>query len=274
MRKLLLISICTILFFSCSNTKELESKITELEQALDECQNGADKVFGKLQNAFESENHKEVISLYATLLDKHPGSSESKSAKDIVIRSEEIIERTELEEIEKRKKSELEEKERLEKERKEKLASLNKLKKSFDDVSGVTWYKQPYFIHYTNHSKVSIYMGQRGSDTPWINLMMSYAADDWIFFTNAYLSYDGETREIAFDKYDDKETDNDSGGISEWIVRKSISPAMIGYLEEFAKSPNAKVRFTGKYTKTRVLSANERKGITDVINGYKALNRL
>ena len=99
---------------------------------------------------------------------------------------------------------------------------------------------------------------------------MSYKADDWIFFEKAYLSYDGITKEIVFDSYNEKETDNDSGGISEWIdVKVSIDTE--SFLREFSKSKKAKMRFSGKYTKTRTLSYNERRGILDVLNGYDVL---
>ena len=46
---------------------------------------------------------------------------------------------------------------------------------------------------------------------------MSYTGDDWIFFENAYLSYDGNTREVSFNKYNDKESDNSGGKVWEWI---------------------------------------------------------
>ena len=49
------------------------------------------------------------------------------------------------------------------KEKADKLKALKKLKKKHDDVSGITWYKQPYFTHYTNTNLTSIYMGDNGS---------------------------------------------------------------------------------------------------------------
>jgi hypothetical protein len=166
------------------------------------------------------------------------------------------------------------EKERLlaEKEKQEKLKALKKLKKNHDDVSDITWYKQPYFTHYTNTNLTSIYMGESGNHR-WLRLMMSYKGDDWIFFERAYLSYDGNTKEIIFDKYDDKETENSGGGVWEWIdltVTKDVEL----FLREFAKSKKAKMRLSGKYTKTRTLTYNERKGILDVLNGYDALEKV
>ena len=255
----------TIIFAlgACSDKEkeaELESRITDLETQLDECKNGADKLLAKIKIAFEDENFESVKSIYSDFENRHPEATEFKEAKSIYDKVLQIEE-------EKRKEAE-----RLaEKEKAEKLKALNKLKKSFDDVSGITWYKQPYFTHYTNTNLTSIYLGDNGSNR-WLRLMMSYQGDDWIFFEHAYLSYDGNTKEIIFDKYDDKETENSGGGVWEWIdltVTKDVEM----FLREFAKSKNAKMRLTGKYTKTRTLTYNERQGILDVLNGYDALEK-
>ena len=100
--------------------------------------------------------------------------------------------------------------------------------------------------------------------------MMSYQGDNWIFFEHAYLSYDGNTKQIIFDQYDDKETENGRGGVWEWIDL-TVTKDEEMFLREFAKSKNAKMRLTGKYTKTRTLTHTERQGILDVLNGYDAL---
>ena len=50
-----------------------------------------------------------------------------------------------------------------------------------------------------------------------LRLKMSYSGDDWIFFKNAYLSYNGNTREISFNEYQEKESDNSGGEVWEWI---------------------------------------------------------
>ncbi|RLD57805.1 MAG: hypothetical protein DRJ01_13425 [Bacteroidetes bacterium] len=114
-------------------------------------------------------------------------------------------------------------------------------------------------------------MGESGNHR-WLRLMMSYKGDDWIFFERAYLSYDGNTKEIIFDKYDDKKTENSGGGVWEWIDL-TVTKDVESFLREFAKSKKAKMRLSGKYTKTRTLTYNERKGILDVLNGYDALEK-
>ena len=154
--------------------------------------------------------------------------------------------------------------------KKEDLKSLYKLKKKFDDISGITWYEQPYFTHYNNSFLTSIYIGSENSN--WLRLKMSYSGDNWIFFKKAYLSFDGKTKEIFFDNYKDKKSDNSGGKIWEWID-VTIDNELESFLRKFAKSKNAKMRLSGKYSKTRTLTYNERKGILDVLNGYDALKQ-
>jgi hypothetical protein len=272
MKNLILLLTTIILLLSCSDKKkeaQLENQITELQSQLDKCINGADKIHAKVKLAFEQNDLIKFKGLYIEMEERHPDSKLFVEVKDIY---DKII-KDEKEKAEKERLL-IEKKERVnklkaEKEKQSKLKALKKLRKKLDDVSGVTWYKQPYFTHYTNTYLTSIYMGEKGNRR-WLRLQMSYKADDWIFFEKAYLSYDGITKEIVFDKYDEKETDNGSGGISEWIDVK-VSSDMESFLREFAKSKKAKMRFSGKYTKTRTLTHNEKIGILDILNGYDVL---
>jgi len=259
---ILIIAIVTV-FTACSDTKkevELHKKISDLETQLDKCQNGANKLYAKIKIAYEKKDLEDVKNLHAEIKSQHPESSEFKESKKIY---DEVIR------IEEKKRKEEEDK--LAKEKQEQLKSLNKLKKRHDDVSGTTWYKQPYFTHYNNSNLTSIYMGEEGSSR-WLRLKMSYNGENWIFFENAYLSYDGNTKEIIFDRYKEKKTENDGGEVWEWIdltVTKDVEM----FLREFAKSKNAKMRLSGKYSKTRTLTDGERQGILDVLNGYDVLER-
>lgn len=149
-----------------------------------------------------------------------------------------------------------------------KLIAVKRLKKKHDDVSGVTWYENPYFNHYTNSNHTSIYMGQSEKGV-WLRLLMSYHGDDWIFFKNAYLSYDGNTMEIPFDDYRDKKTEN-STSVWEWID-VTLTGNQIDFLKKFVKGKSLKMRLSGKYAKTKSISLTERKAIRDVLLGYEVL---
>ncbi|MGD8780914.1 MAG: hypothetical protein PVH88_18355 [Ignavibacteria bacterium] len=226
---------------------------------MDECENGADKLLAKIKIAFEKENFSECRSIYNEMEKRHPDSKLFNEVKKLYERAFSIEKKREEERIR-----------QAEREKQEKLRALKKLKKEYDDVSGITWYKQPYFTHYTNTYLTSIYLGHENNSV-WLRLRMSYEGDDWIFFERAYLSYDSNTMEIFFNEYNDKETDSGYGGrIWEWIDVQ-VTPELKVFLEGFAESPNAKMRFSGKYTKTRKLTRNERKGISDVLKGYDAL---
>lgn len=261
MKKIYLILFLTSLigFYSCNNS-ELENKIKELETQLDECQNGAEKLFSRMKIAYDETDFQKAKVIFEDLKGRHPDSeffSQGQEIYSLIVNEEDRI----LKE-EERKRAEMEAK---------RLASLKKLRKKFDDVSGVTWYYNPYFTHYNNSNLTSVYIGEKES-TIWLRLVMSYEGDDWIFFEKAYLSYDGNTKEIVFNKYDDKKTDHDGGNVWEWIDT-SLGNSDISFLKNLAESPSAKMRLSGKYTKTRNLTANEKRAIQDVLSGYEVLQK-
>lgn len=258
-----------IIFFSGCVSKEretellnkidqLETQLAESKTKLEACKNGAKKLHVKMEIAFQDKDYRKAKDLFKRIKKRHPESKYFTQAKEIhkdILKIEE-----ERREAARRK---------AKREKQKRLAALDKLIKDHDDVSGNTWYKNPYFTHYNNRNLTSIYIGDNGYST-WLRLKMSYQGDGWIFFEEAYLSYEGNTREIYFDEYDDKESDNGYGGVWEWID-VSVPNDLIPFLRKFAKSSEAKMRLSGKYTRTRELTWNERQGILDVLNGYKVL---
>ncbi len=150
------------------------------------------------------------------------------------------------------------------------MGAVNKLKKRYDDVSNITWYYNPYFTHYNNSNLTSLYIGKQGY--PWLRLKMSYTGEDWIFFKNAYLSYSGNTFEIIFDEYRDKETENSGGYVWEWID-VSVSESLLSFIKRAINDGSPiKMRLSGKYTKTRVLSTKEVNALKDVLLAYDVLS--
>lgn len=150
------------------------------------------------------------------------------------------------------------------------MQAVNKLKKRYDDVSAISWYYNPYFTHYNNSNHMSIYMGKRTSGEPWLRLLMSYYGEDWIFFEKAYLSYDGNTREIPFNQFDDKETENSGGYVWEWID-VSVDSDLLEYLRRMVGGKVVKMRLTGKYTHDKILTSTEINALKDMLLGYDVL---
>lgn len=240
-----------VLFVGCHDEKkeeQLSKKILELENELENCKYGEEKLTGLIINSFESKDYNKVIETFNSFSNKFPGSARLNSMKELNDAAQKkISEEKEL-----------------------KKASVKKLKLDYDDVRGISWYKQKYFKHYSNTNRASIYIGKEKDSMPFLRLQLSYTGDDWIFFENAYLSHDGDTKQIFFDEYQEKDSDNGNGAVWEWIDVK-IDDSQVSWFRKFAESKNAKMRLSGKYTKDRNLTPQERQGILDVLNGYEYL---
>lgn len=240
-------------------TVQLEAQNKELATKLDELENGPDRLLSQMKLEYEDENYSKLKSIYKEFKDNHfasPLFEEAQIIYDDVIAIEEAAAEAKRLEAEKLKE--------------ERLAALDSLDKDEDDISGITWYKQSYFTHYTNSNRTSIYIGEQ-SNNVWLRLKMSYTGDDWIFFEKAYLSYDGNTLEVPFDEYENYDSDVMSNAdVAEWIDIQ-VTSDIRKFLRDFAEAEEPKMRLTGKYEETRSLTWNEIQGIKDVLNGYDAL---
>lgn len=230
----------------------LTSKVELLQEEVEKYQTTPEVLYAKAQEFIKTKNRDGLNSVAQQLKKYHPASTECQKVTNALASLDKEIEAAAAAEKAKR------------------MKAVNKLKKNFDDVSGVTWYYNPYFTHYNNRNYTSIYMGQRATGKPWLRLKMSYYGDDWIFFDNAYLSYDGTTKEIKFDKYDDRKSDNSGGYVWEWID-VGVSDDILSFLRQMVEGKSIKMRLSGKYSKTRELSSNEINGIKDVLLAYDVL---
>lgn len=238
----------------------LKAEISRLTTTLDACnaeleqyKNSPDILFAEAQKCVENKDAVGLNTICTKLEKYHPSSPECQRARASFTKLIQEKERAEAAEKAKR------------------MRSVNKLRKEYDDVSGITWYYNPYFKHYTNSNLVSVYMGRIGIGKPWLRLRMSYYGDGWIFFEKAYLSYDGNTIEIPFDKYEDKKTENDSS-CWEWID-VGVNDKTLRFLQAMIDGKSVKMRLSGKYTETHTLSKNEIAGIRDVLLAYDVLLR-
>ena len=105
------------------------------------------KLCANIDKLVSEKNINELEKIKNLLLEYHPESEELKKVIKYCNQVEkEIIYEKELE-------------------KKKRLQAVNKLKKKYDDVSGITWYKTPYFIHYDDVEILEdVYLHLR----PWI----------------------------------------------------------------------------------------------------------
>lgn len=235
-----------------AKNSQLEAEVLNLKQVIENYENTPDRLYSEVA---ELVNNKDITALTA-LCEKfekyHPASTECQKANSAL---KKLIDEKEA---------------KVKAEKAKRMQAVNKLKKEYDDISGRTWYYNRYFTHYNNRNLVSLYIGQEGTSV-WLRLKMSYEGEDWIFFKNAYLSYDENTKSIPFREYGDKETDNGYGGrVWEWID-VYVDDALLTYLEGMVNGKTLKMRLSGKYTHTRTLTTNERKALQDVLLAYDVL---
>ncbi|WP_419556532.1 hypothetical protein [Phocaeicola plebeius] len=261
--KYLILITCSTIISSCNNgemerkIQSLTSEVTQLRDSLNKImpelegyRNSPEKLCSNIDELYKAGDIYELKSIKDKLEKYHPESKEYTMVKDLV------------------SKYEKEQQEKADAEKKERLQAVNKLRKKYDDINHITWYENPYFRHYTNTNYTSIYIGQDESSI-WLRLMMSYEGEDWIFFESAYLSYDGNTFNIPFDKYRDKKTENDTR-VWEWIDVR-VNDDLLAFLRKMVNGKSVKMRLSGKYTNTRKLTNTEIKAIKDVLLAYDVL---
>lgn len=230
---------------------QLKAECQKLQTEIENYKNTPDRLYMGADSCIRNKNIEALSTICKQLEKYHPSSTECKKAQTAL---QKLI-------------SEQEAKKQAEKAKR--MSAVNKLKKKFDDVSGITWYKNPYFVHYNDSNHTSLYIGVQEGSSPWLRLKMSYYGEDWIFFEKAYLSYDGKTKEIFFNKYEDKKTDNYTT-CWEWID-VSVDDPTLSFLKEMVNGKTLKMRLSGKYSKTKTLSTAEINGIKDVLLAYDVL---
>lgn len=233
-----------------SEVTQLRDSLNKIMPELEGYRNSPKKLCSNIDELYKAGDIYELKSIKDKLEKYHPESKEYTMVKDLV------------------SKYEKEQQEKADAEKKERLQAVNKLRKKYDDINHITWYENPYFRHYTNTNYTSIYIGQDESSI-WLRLMMSYEGEDWIFFESAYLSYDGNTFNIPFDKYRDKKTENDTR-VWEWIDVR-VNDDLLAFLRKMVNGKSVKMRLSGKYTNTRKLTNTEIKAIKDVLLAYDVL---
>lgn len=234
-----------------ANVDSLQNLVNQLQKELEEYQYSPIKLCANAEQLFKDNNETELRRILENLRKYHPEANEVK-----------IIEGYLKTIAENRAK----EQERI---RAERMKAVDVLRKKYDDVKGTTWYYSKVTTHNVWSNMASLYIGKNNSSV-WLRLKMSYYGDDWIFFEKAYLSYEGNTKTITFDRYREKETENNGGMVWEWIDI-NVDNDLLLYLRKFVNGNNPKMRLSGKYSETRNLSAKEIKSMQEVLLAYDVL---
>ncbi len=149
------------------------------------------------------------------------------------------------------------------------LASVKRLRKKEDKVSGVTWYQHPNQPRYTNsRSTAYFYLGRKGdAGRPWLRMRVQFTANKWLFVEEVVAWHDGVTEPLISGYF---ERDHNSD-IWEWM---DVNPDdyQILVLRSLADADEAILRFKGRqYHKDVTLSAKDKKAIREVLEAYDVM---
>ncbi len=154
-------------------------------------------------------------------------------------------------------------------------SAFSKLKKEYDDVNGITFYKPSTMPKYINErSYVLPYIGVHGDledslPNAYLRLAADYYDDDWVFFKNLYINADGE-RFIKECSSNNIKRDTDKGNVCEYYDA-IIDESDITWLKAVANAENATIRFSGKYNYDLKLSDSDKQAIQQVVEAYEAV---
>lgn len=234
-----------------STIDSLQNLVTQLQKELDGYKCAPQKLCADAEQLFKSNNEEKLKDILGKLHQYHPEASEIKTIEGYLNTISD---------------NRAKEQERI---RAERMKAVDVLSKKYDDVNGIMWFYSKQTNHKVWSNMASLYIGKDKSQV-WLRLKMSYYGDDWIFFENAYLSYDGNTITIPFDRYSDKKTENSGGMVWEWID-VNVDSQLLSYLNDFVSGGTPKMRLSGKYTHTRNLSAKELKSMQEILLAYDVL---
>lgn len=151
--------------------------------------------------------------------------------------------------------------------------TLAALSKEHDDFQHVTWYRDHSYPKYANSNAFQAYIGKAdGGGAPYLRLLLRYSGEDWLFVENFQILADGEQFAVTPGGHFAVERDNGEGGVWEWYDA-DVTDAELRMLRTVAHANSARLRYTGKYTQDRAITASEKAAVRRVLAAYDALQR-
>lgn len=136
-----------------------------------------------------------------------------------------------------------------------------------DETPQITWYYHPTAELYVNPNQMTIYLGKR-MDEVWMQLTMSYTADEWLNYTNVYIEVDGKVVEIPYDNKRDKLYDKD---IRSELIELKVWPEMRELLMDCVTAKSVNMIFKGEEIKEIPVGKDYLEPLGQMILAYYAL---
>lgn len=149
-------------------------------------------------------------------------------------------------------------------------AAIAKLKKTTDEVEGITWYEPSCMPKYINsRSYVLPYLGERNGHY-WMRCKVDYAANDWVFFDRIIINIDGVKRDTISFGYGEVSRDTAFGAYLSEVADFAPTDSQIKLFEDIANSEKTIIRFQGDdHYYDLTVPAKDKQGIKDVLAAYE-----
>jgi len=152
--------------------------------------------------------------------------------------------------------------------------ALRAMRKTVDDMKGVTFYDDPNNPRYINQrSGLFYYIAHRPGLSPVLRVRAIYKGSEWVFFHTIFVKVDDEIFRFNFN-YFNVERDNGYEGVWEWIDVPADGDweRLANRLKAGAK--NVRIRFEGsRYYRERTMSAADITAVRRVLDAYEYLRR-
>lgn len=241
--------------------KELEARVTELEQQLDDCQRGPGRQLMAAQAALDKGELELALQAARTLVAQHPGTAEAQQAAQLIGTAEARLAETTARQAAASARDASAAAE-------VRARALRQLVARADKAQGVTYYHHKSAPAYLNARSVLapyIVVGRDGS--PYLVLRNVYVAKELLTITAVTITADGRRFEFP----ETFERDSDDVSVWEWS-EGAAGAAQRDMLAAVAAAKSATIRYHGTAGNAdRAISAAEKTMIRDVLGAYDAL---
>jgi hypothetical protein len=235
-------------------------ELTLLE--LDSLKFGASKLLMEAQKLFDSKRYDEAIKTIDLLISKHPVSPETDFANSLKTKAQNEIVNIEKEASATKQKKEAEEKRRLDR-------ATSKMEKNFDEIEGVTWYKDKSITSEVRMGKhLYLYVGKSATST-WLRMRLQYAGVSWLFIKHYTIKVDDKMFTLN-PNYDDIKKESYTT-IWEWYD-KVVTGSDMQMIQAIANSKKTVIRFEGDtYSKDWEVPSSTKRAMQNVLDAFVAL---
>lgn len=148
---------------------------------------------------------------------------------------------------------------------------LSSLQRSRDNVEGVTFYYAPETPLHAVANYWALYIGAPDHGVAYLRFRFMYTGETWLFIQGMTLNVDGQKLPDAPLNYFAVKRDNGAESVWEWYD-EPVDEKSLGFFGTLAKSQKTVIRYEGtQYSKDRILSNAEKRGMRKVLDVYRAL---